>query len=481
MKRESVERGKCYDALTLYARHARHAPRFGSGSATLLLTLLLALPMRAAEPAVRLITLDPGHFHAGLVQELMYPEVSPIVHVYAPPGPDLDEHLKRVAAFNSRRENPTHWQEEVYAGPDFLERMAQERAGNVVILSGNNSRKTEYIDRAVQAGLNVLADKPMAITPAGFDLLRKAFSTSSAKKVLLYDIMTERYEITSILQRELARRPEVFGALEHGTPAQPAVEMESVHHFFKEVAGNPLIRPAWFFDVRQQGEAIPDVGTHLVDLVQWECFPEQALDWKKDIAVQSARRWPTTLSLEQFKRATGLNNYPGYLKPDVRPDGALDVFQNGEVAYAIRGVHAKVRALWRFEAPPGAQDSHYSLMRGTRAWLCIKQGSDQHYAPTLYVEQKSQAPPADFQRTLRAALAALSATWPGLDLKPAGDSWEIVVPKKYAVGHEAHFAQVTERYLRFLGSVQMPAWEVPGMLAKYYTTAQAYALSHAKP
>jgi hypothetical protein len=447
----------------------------------LLLTLLSALPAHAAGPTVRLITLDPGHFHAGLVQERMYPQVSPVVHVYAPPGPDLDEHLKRIAGFNSRSQDPTHWREQVYAAPDFLERMAQERAGNLVVIAGNNARKTEYIGRAIQAGLNVLADKPMAITPAGFDLLRQAFSDAAGKKVLLYDIMTQRYEITTILQRELARRPELFGALEHGTPAHPAVEMESVHHFFKEVAGKPLIRPAWFFDVRQQGEAIPDVGTHLVDLVQWECFPEQSLDWEKDIALQSARRWPTTLSLEQFKRATGLDNYPGYLKADVRPDSALDVFQNGEVAYTLRGVHVKVRALWRFEAPAGGNDTHYSLLRGTRAWLRIEQGPKQHFAPTLYIEQKSRASAADFQRTLRAALAALGATWPGLDLKPAGDSWEILVPEKYSVGHEAHFAQVTEHCLRFLASGQMPAWEVPGMLAKYYTTTQAYALSHAKP
>jgi predicted dehydrogenase len=439
------------------------------------------MPAHSAAPTVRLITLDPGHFHAGLVQELMYPEVSPIVHVYAPPGADLDEHLKRIAGFNSRPQNPTHWQEQVYTGPDFVERMARERAGNLVVIAGNNARKTEYIDRAVQAGLNVLADKPMAITPTGFDLLRRAFSAAADKQVLLYDIMTERYEITTILQRELARSPELFGVLEHGTPAHPAVEMESVHHFFKEVAGKPLIRPAWFFDVRQQGEAIPDVGTHLVDLVQWECFPEQALDWKKDIALQSARRWPTALSREQFKRATGLDNYPDYLKPDVRPDGALEVFQNGEVAYTVRGVHAKVRALWRFEAPAGAQDSHFSLLRGTRAWLRIEQGPQQRFAPTLYVEQKSRASPVDFQRTLRAALAALSASRPGLDLKSAGDSWEIVVPEKYGVGHEAHFAQVTEHCLRFLASGRMPAWEVPDLLAKYYTTTQAYALSHAKP
>ena len=52
------------------------------------------------------MTLDPGHFHAGLVQKEMYPDVSPTVDVYAPEGPDLDAHLKRIAAFNGRKDAP---------------------------------------------------------------------------------------------------------------------------------------------------------------------------------------------------------------------------------------------------------------------------------------------------------------------------------------------------------------------------------------
>ena len=53
----------------------------------------------------RFMTLDPGHFHAGLVQKEMYPDVSPTVDVYAPEGPDLDAHLKRIAAFNGRKDS----------------------------------------------------------------------------------------------------------------------------------------------------------------------------------------------------------------------------------------------------------------------------------------------------------------------------------------------------------------------------------------
>ncbi|MCX6927550.1 MAG: oxidoreductase, partial [Verrucomicrobia bacterium] len=163
-----------------------------------------SLSAAPATNAVHLITLDPGHFHAGLVQKYMYPQVSPVVHVYAPAGADVQEHLKRIEGFNARPDQPTRWEEEIYTGPDFLERMLNEKVGNVVVLAGNHARATKYIDRSISAGFNVLADKPMAITPADFNLLRQAFERAAENKVLLYDIMPERHEITSRLQRELA-------------------------------------------------------------------------------------------------------------------------------------------------------------------------------------------------------------------------------------------------------------------------------------
>ena len=36
---------------------------------------------------------------------------------------------------------------------------------------------------------------------------------------------------------------------------------------------------------------------------------------------------------------------------------------------------------------------------------------------------------------------------------------------------------MTEKFLRFLSEGKMPDWEVPNMLAKYYTTTEAYRLS----
>ncbi len=126
--------------------------------------------------------------------------------------------------------------------------------------------------------------------------------------------MTERFEINTMLQREFSQVKKLFGELEKGTPDNPAVTKESVHYFYKFVSGNILQRPSWFMDVMQQGEGIVDVTTHLVDLVQWESFPGQVLDYNKDVALVSAKRWPTNMTLSQFNAITKQNAFPEYLK-----------------------------------------------------------------------------------------------------------------------------------------------------------------------
>lgn len=422
------------------------------------------------------MTLDPGHFHAALVQKSMYPDVDSTVHVYAPDGPELKAHMDLIEQYNTQAENPTAWDEQVYTGNDFLEKMLSEQPGNVVVMAGNNQKKTEYILQSVEAGLNVLADKPMAINTEDFKLLQKAFATAEEKGLLLYDIMTERYEINTILQREFSRLPEVFGTLEKGSPEDPAVTKESVHHFFKYVSGKPLTRPAWFFDVEQEGDGIVDVTTHLVDMIQWECFPGQTID-TSDIDMLSARRWPTPLGISQFRTATGHEAFPDYLLKDVENDTLLNVYANGEMNYTIKGVHAKVSVKWNFQAPEGTGDTHYSIMRGSKANLIIRQGPEQDYKPTLYIEPLEET--EAYAQALEKALEKIQSAYPGVELEKSGTGWQVIIPEKYKVGHEAHFSQVTEKYIQFMNEGSMPSWEVPGMLTKYYTTTKALEMAKA--
>lgn len=425
-----------------------------------------------AKGEVKLITLDPGHFHAALVQKKMYESVDPVVHVYAPEDKDVIEHLARIDGYNSRSENPTSWIEKVYTGSDYLERMINERAGNVVVISGNNARKTEYIHSAIKAGFNVLADKPMVITLEGFPLLEEAFRLAAENGVILYDIMTERYEITTILQRELSIIPEIFGGLLPGTPDDPAVTKESVHHFFKYVSGSPLVRPAWFFDVRQQGEGIADVTTHLVDLIQWEAFPDQIIE-RKDVEMISARRWSTDLTPGQFNNVTGLTSYPEFLK-EYTEDSILRVYSNGEMFYKIRGICAKVSVIWNYQAPEGAGDSHHSVMRGKRCNLVIRQGKEQQFKPVLYINLAAKENASIFQSDLEKNFEKVETKYPGIKLiKLDQRNWMIEIPDTYKVGHEEHFGQVTGKYLEYLKEGRLPEWEVPNMITKYYTITRA--------
>jgi len=425
---------------------------------------------------VRLMILNPGHFHAGLVQKFMYDQIDPSVYVYAPDGPDVQGYLNQVKGYNERKENPTNWEEIVYTGSDFLQEMLRARAGNVVVLSGNNEKKIEYISKSVNAGINVLADKPMIIYPDDFEELKTVFKTAADNNVLLYDIMTERHEVTSLIQKALAHQPALFGELVKGTVEDPAVVKESVHNFYKYVSGKPIKRPAWFFDVSQQGEGIVDITTHLVDLIQWSCFPEVILDYKKDIKMLSAKRWATELTPAMFKKVTRLENYPDYLNKDVQNDSILHVYSNGEMNYTLKGVHAKVSVVWNYIAPEGGGDTHYSIMRGSKANLIIRQNKEQGFKPMLYVQKTADVTDAEFEKTLTQTITSLSQTYPGVKAEKAGGEWLINIPDKYKIGHEAHFAQVTKKYLGYLVN-GMPDWEIPNMLAKYYTTTKAYEMS----
>jgi predicted dehydrogenase len=422
------------------------------------------------------MTLDPGHFHAALVQKTMYPQVDSTIYVFAPNGPEVKDFLDKIEQYNTRDENPTAWEVKTYLGADYQAKMISDKPGNVMVVAGKNSKKIDYILEAVHAGLNVYADKPLVITPEGYEKLKIAFEVAQNKGLFIYDIMTERFESTTMMQKQLSLLPAVFGELVEGTLEDPAISKESVHHFFKYVSGNPLVRPPWFFDVSEEGEGIVDVTTHLVDLIQWEAFPDQIID-TTEIEMVSAKRWPTLVSKTEFSQATGLDAFPGYLEKDVAND-TLRVYCNGEMIYKIRDTYAKVSVLWNYKAPEGTGDTHYSIMRGTKSDLIIRQGPEENYSPVLYIETKEMT---GFEEQLNEAFNNnISALFPGSTLTEVEKGiWKVNIPDTFKVGHEAHFAQVTENYLNYLEKNNMPSWEVPNMIAKYYTTIEAYKMAKA--
>ena len=428
---------------------------------------------------IRLMTLNPGHFHAALIQKNAIPELEETVFVYAPPGPDLELHMQRIEGFNTRADDPTNWTTHVYTGRDYIERMLNIRPGNVMVTAGNNRLKTSYIHRTVSRGIHVLSDKPMAIDTEGWELLRDAFAQAEANDVLLYDIMTERREVTSAVTRKLMQERDLFGELTVGTQEEPAIFKESVHHLFKYVAGSPLRRPPWYFDVRQQGEGIVDVTVHLVDLSMWVAFPDQIIDYQEDVELLDGRRWSTLVTRPQFERITGEAQFPDYLRSQLDSRGNLPLYSNGEIDYLLNGHHVTVRVQWDYEAPEGGNDTHFTMIRGTRSNLVVRQGMEQNFRATVYVEPAPGVSKSELQSAVGAAERRLQQTYPGATFVEVPEGWELQIPDRFHYGHEAHFGMVAQSFFEYLRRGALPEWEVPNMIAKYYITTHARELARA--
>ena len=207
--------------------------------------------------------LEPGHFHAALALGARQPRVSEEIFVYARPGPELDDFLALIEAFNRRPEQPTSWRPVVRKSDQPLDLLIADHPGDVAILAGKNDRKMAMMSRLHDAGFHVLADKPWMVDPTGLEGLRHTLSGDA----LAVEMMTGRHDITSILTQKLVSERDVFGDFAVASP-RPTIEISSVHHLEKTVNGRPLRRPAWYFDVRVQGDGLADIPTHMVDQAQ---------------------------------------------------------------------------------------------------------------------------------------------------------------------------------------------------------------------
>src|SRR5262249_9529167 len=159
---------------------------------------------------------------------------------------------------------------------------------------------------------------------------------------------------------------DVFGELLSGTHDEPALELESVHYLLKQVAGSPLRRPAWWFDPVVAGEAMADVGTHLADLTMWLLFPDEAVDYRKEVHVLGASRWPTRVELDDFRQITGLPDIPPEMAHSKDGTG-LTYWGNGSTTVRVRNCLVRLTTRWGVRPDGPGGDTHYSLARGSRS------------------------------------------------------------------------------------------------------------------
>jgi predicted dehydrogenase len=417
-----------------------------------------------------LVVVNPGHFHAGLTLRKRHPLLSDEVYVYAEDGPELREFLHLVNAFNQRKEDPTSWGLHIYRGSDYLDALLQQPPGDVAMVSGKNNTKLSTMHRLHQAGLHVLGDKTWLIDATQLDLLEAITSSPP----LTMDIMTERFEVATRLQVALSDNAELFGEFRKGGK-EPAVYLKSVHHLYKEVNGEPLVRPAWYFDYDVLGEGITDVTTHLVDMAQWMVSGEQGVDYERDIVLTEARQWPTDMPLEMFSRITGLQEFPEYASRDVS-DGVLHYLCNAKIKYTLRGVPVEVDSIWGLAIPEGGGDAHYGILRGTRGDLVVDQRPDTGFDPRLRVIPIEHS--VAYEKSLDEALPGMQDICPGVSYRADEYGYLVTIPGEMHHGHEARFAEVLNQFLGYVDAGEWPQRISQELMTKYRLLADAYQLSH---
>jgi len=138
--------------------------------------------------------------------------------------------------------------------------------------------------------------------------------------------------------------------------------------------------------------------------------------------------------------------------------------------------------IWDWEAPAGAGDSHFAYYRGSRARIEIRQGAAEKFRPELYVIPANATDKAAVLAAAQKKLAALQSTYPGVALEDRGTELRVTIPDALRVGHEEHFAQVTQNFLRYVRDRStLPPWERPNMIAKYAVTTGGMALARKAP
>lgn len=404
---------------------------------------------------------NPVHFHGALPLQSMYRDIqglalSPTVRVYHAPENSLTAFRGMVEKIKAKEQG---WEIGYSSSPNPLETMLRQR-GDILVLACPNVDKIDVINQAAQAGYRlILSDKPWVIEPEGMKPLENAVEEASKQGTILYDVMTERYELGTIMQDLIMCNTELFGVLEKGSVDQPAITKNSVHILDKSHMG--VVRPPEYFDTRWQGEGIVDVTTHLVDMANMLVMQDRTV-YPDNVELIRCRRWATNVPQNDFEAIT---------KTQEKTLG--DVFCNGSFTYKVNTINVGVEVCWKLK---GEDDQHYSKIEGSKVTVEVVKGpKDKHQL--VYITPK--APEKEVEAALEAHVANLRQKFgnEGISYKKEEGRFKLILPEEMYTNHFQHFAEVTTRALRYLaGQESFPrTLEDSRLLTKYYLTTSALA------
>ncbi|MCY3980700.1 MAG: hypothetical protein OXF51_02795 [Alphaproteobacteria bacterium] len=412
-----------------------------------------------------LLFLEPAHFHAALTLRAANSRITPVVHVYARPGPERDAFMAMVCSFGARGDLPTGWCLRSHEPADPERALIEERRGDIVVLAGRNQPKLGTIARLHAAGLHVFADKPWLTDSAALPDLERA----TAGWPLAADIMTSRHDMAARVAQKVAADQELFGALDRRSSAA-AIDMLSVHHLLKTVNGALLRRPSWYYDTRIQGDGLTDIQSHMADQAQWVLGDGPGFAFERDYELEEGRLWSTPVPRSLFRISTGQDDFPEELESHIEA-GMLQLACNGEIRYRLRGVSVRQRAEWQPCEPERGGDASRMTARGERATVIQHRGPATGFHSEVHVAP--HAPGPDFDVCLSERLTAWEADMPGLSHRPSAFGREIIIPAALQTPHEAQFAMALDDFLDRLDAGTWPAILAARIRARYMLLARA--------
>ena len=279
--------------------------------------------------------------------------------------------------------------------------------------------------------------------------------------------------------------PRPGGVRRRSTPARrerPGVFMESEHFLCKTVAGVPLRRPPWFFDVDQQGEGLSRRRHAPGRSGAVGPLPRPADRRSTDVATRAAPAGCRRCSSRaDFQKVTGEADFPAVPGRAASSSGQLLYYCNTtRLVRAARRPRVAERRLG-LRGRPGAGRPAPSPASAARAsFVEVRQG-EAETASARGVRRPARRRPrpasADAVRGSRRCRTAI----PGVGVESRrrrAAGWRS--PTGCRVGHEAHFGEVTRQFLAYLADpARLPAWEEANMLAKYHVTTHGVRLARA--
>ena len=418
----------------------------------------------------RLLVIDPQHFHAALILKANIPSLSNEIKLFAPDKLAAADYISLVREYNSCNGSATNWHIIPYYGVDFLEKAVLDKSADIVVLAGDNNRKITYMVESIKYNKAVFADKPLVINEKGYAQLQKLLNRNGRHTPIVYDIMTERFDIKNILVKLILSNKTLTGGFEPNA-AFPLIEFHSKHHFSKVVAGHQLIRPAMFFDINKQGEGIVDVTTHYIDLVQWMLADSTVIDIQRDLKLLKSQRWSTSISMADYEKITSLKEYAPTSNHILDADNNLRVFSNGMIHYSLFGVPISVCVQWDVNSNDGKGDQLRALFKTKKCTITIE--PDSNGVSSIFVKPKDTCKvfEEELQRTLT------SNGYAKVTVQYVDNSYKLIIPYAMYLSHEDHFSKALQQFLDYKEHGALPEWEKSFLLAKYYLTTQALKIA----